>query len=63
MAQRKHSSVAAMSAQQRVAARHGMTVEEYAKKMAGDRRALTGELTAKFGHNPFKKRPGPGKGN
>lgn len=52
-----------MRQQEKVAARLGMTVEEYKKKMAADRRVQTAAMKKSGLINPFKKRPGPGRGH
>jgi len=59
----KHESVGSMSQKAKVAAAHGMSVAEYQKKMAADRRKQTAALKQKGLTNPFKKSPGPGKGH
>jgi hypothetical protein len=60
---KQHESVSAMKQQDKVAARLGMTTEQYKKKMAADRRAQTTALKKSGQINPFKRRPSPGKGN
>lgn len=52
----KHESVGSMAQKDRVAARHGMSVEEFKKKMAADSRreraALKAQMRAKFADSP-----------